>query len=35
VLQPQDDAALLDPETIERLLQTAQSGRPDRAPDLI
>ncbi|MEA2840681.1 MAG: hypothetical protein QOF41_2011 [Methylobacteriaceae bacterium] len=28
-LQPQDDAALLDPETTERLLQTAQSGRRD------
>jgi CheY-like chemotaxis protein len=28
-LQPQDETALLDPETIERLLQTAQSGRRD------
>jgi two-component system sensor histidine kinase BarA len=28
-LQPQDEAALLDSETIERLLQTAQSGRRD------
>jgi two-component system sensor histidine kinase BarA len=28
-LPPQEDAALLDAETIERLLQTAQSGRRD------
>jgi two-component system sensor histidine kinase BarA len=27
--QPQDETALLDPETIERLLQAAQSGRRD------